>query len=86
MGDFMEEEIIEEFNERFATIEESLKYIADSQAKSEFNFARMRKLQEQTQKQIDLNQKQIEHIIKCCDLLWKNVIFKKISSSRRAIF
>jgi hypothetical protein len=32
----MDEKIVEEFNERFATIEETLKYIADSQAKSEF--------------------------------------------------
>jgi len=32
----MDEEIVEEFNERFNTIEETLKYIADSQAKSEF--------------------------------------------------
>ncbi len=32
----MNEEIIEEFNEKFATVEEALKYIADSQAKSEF--------------------------------------------------
>lgn len=32
----MDEEIIEAFNEKFATIEEALKYIADSQAKSEF--------------------------------------------------
>ena len=32
----MDEEIIEEFNERFATVEEALNYIANSQAKSEF--------------------------------------------------
>ncbi len=36
----MDEEIIEEFNERFATVEDALKYIADSQAKSEFAFRR----------------------------------------------
>lgn len=32
----MNEETVEEFKERFATVEEALKYIADSQAKSEF--------------------------------------------------
>ena len=36
----MDEEIVEEFNERFATVEEALKYVADSQAKSEFVFKR----------------------------------------------
>ena len=30
----MNEEIVEEFNEKFASVEEALKYIADSQAKS----------------------------------------------------
>ncbi len=60
----MNEEIIEEFKERFATVEEALKYIADSQAKSEFirkrdnaesskEFAEIRELQKQTQRQLD---------------------------------
>ncbi len=60
----MNEEIIEEFNEKFATVEETLKYIADSQAKSEFiskregakhdkKVAEIRELQEKTQKQLD---------------------------------
>lgn len=60
----MNEEIVEEFNERFATIEESLKYVADSQAKSEFirkrenaefnkKLAKIQKLQEQIQKHLD---------------------------------
>ena len=54
----------EEFNERFETIEQALKYIADSQAKSEFIHKREKvefdkqiekivKLQEHTQKQLD---------------------------------
>lgn len=34
------DEEYEEFNERFETIEQALKYIADSQAKSEFIFKR----------------------------------------------
>ncbi len=60
----MNEEIIEEFNEKFATIEEALKYIADSQAKSEFirkrenhdfteKVVKLQALQEQTQKHLD---------------------------------
>ena len=32
----MNEEIIEEFNEKFNGVEEALKYIADSQAEKEF--------------------------------------------------
>ncbi len=60
----MNEEIIEEFNEKFATVEEALKYIADSQAKSEFihkrdyakhdkDIAEIRELQKQTQRHLD---------------------------------
>lgn len=60
----MDEEIVEEFNERFATVEEALKYIADSQAKSEFaskrasarhdkEIARIRALQEETQRHLN---------------------------------
>lgn len=67
----MNEEIIEEFNERFATVEEALKYIADSQAKSEFihkrdtirhnkEIAEIRELQKQSQRQIEKNDRQIE--------------------------
>ncbi len=60
----MDEEIIEEFNEKFATVEEALKYIADSQAKAEFinkrasarhdkEIAVIRELQESTQRHLD---------------------------------
>ncbi len=60
----MNEESFEEFNEKFASVEEALKYIADSQAKSEFirkrddvkirkEMAEIRKLQAQTQKHLD---------------------------------
>jgi len=60
----MDEEIVEEFNERFATVEEALKYVADSQAKSEFiskrasakhnkEIAEIRKLQGSTQRHLD---------------------------------
>ena len=64
----MKEEIIEEFNEKFATIEEALKYIANSQAKSEFihkkEITEIRELQKQTQLKIDQTQKQLDHITK----------------------
>lgn len=60
----MNEEIVEEFNEKFDSVEEALKYIADSQAKSEFiskresvrhdkEIAEIRKLQNQTQRHLD---------------------------------
>jgi hypothetical protein len=60
----MNEEIVEEFSEKFTTFEEALKYIADSQAKSEFirkrenaehnkGIAEIRELQKQTQKHLD---------------------------------
>ncbi len=60
----MDEEIIEEFNEKFKSVEEALKYIADSQAKSEFirkqenaefskKMEEMREMQERTQRQLN---------------------------------
>lgn len=71
----MDEEIIEEFNEKFASVEEALKYIADSQAKSEFIRKResaefrkgineIRESQERTQRLIEQTQRQLNHITK----------------------
>ena len=71
----MNEEIVEEFNEKFATVQEALKYIADSQAKSEFirkrenaesrkEFAEIRELQKQNERQIQKTQRQLDHITK----------------------
>ncbi|CAN5675243.1 hypothetical protein BH18ACI1_BH18ACI1_09370 [soil metagenome] len=71
----MNEEIVEEFNEKFATVEEALKYIADSQAKSEFirkresaahnkEIAEIRELQKQNDHQIAKTQRQLDHITK----------------------
>ena len=71
----MNEEIIEEFNEKFATIEEALKYVADSQAKSEFvhkrdiaehkkDIAEIRESQKRTQLQIEQTQRHLDHITK----------------------
>lgn len=71
----MNEEIIEEFNEKFAGVEEALKYIADSQAKSEFirkrenaefrkNIDEMLELQGRIQQQSEKTQRQLDHITK----------------------
>ncbi len=53
----MNEEIVEEFNEKFATVEETLKYIADSQAKAEFihkrDMAEIRASQDRTQHHLE---------------------------------
>ena len=65
----------EEFNERFETVEAALKYIADSQAKTEFTRKREKvefdkqiekivKLQKQTQKRLDQTQKQLDYMTK----------------------
>ena len=64
----------EEFNERFESVEAALKYIADSQAKSEFirkhkkiEFAkqieRIVKLQKQTQKRLDCCTKVVRFLV-----------------------
>ena len=64
----MDDEISEEFNERFATIEETIKYIADSQAKAEFihkrEIAEIRALQEKTSQNLDRTQRHLDHITK----------------------
>ncbi len=56
----MNEEIVEEFNERFATVEEALKYIADSQAKSEFVRKRDAAEIRARQERIELNLERME--------------------------
>jgi hypothetical protein len=71
----MNEEIIEEFNEKFNSVEEALKYIADSQAKSEFirkrdqaqfrkDIDEIKESQARTQLQIEQTQKHLNHITK----------------------
>ena len=57
----MDEEVVEEFNEKFASVEEALKYIADSQAKSEL--IHKREMIEIRASQ-DRTQKHLEHITK----------------------
>lgn len=71
----MNDEIVEQFNERFATVEETLKYIADSQAKFEFankqasarhdkEIAEIRALQNRTEQNLDRIQQHLSHITK----------------------
>jgi len=67
----MNEKNVEEFNEKFATVEAALQYVADSQAKSEFihkrdniafskKMAEIAKRQEKTQQLIEQNERQIQ--------------------------
>ncbi len=67
-GKSMDEEIVQEFNERFATVEEALKYIADSQAKSEFTGKQASVKHDKEIAEIrasqDRTQKHLEHITK----------------------
>ena len=69
----MNEKNVEEFNEKFATVEAALQYVADSQAKSEFihkrdniafskKMAEIAKRQEKTEQLIEKNQRQLDHI------------------------
>ncbi len=71
----MNEEIIEEFNEKFNSVEEALKYIAASQAESEFirkrenvefrkKMEEMRRMQDRTQRQIEQTERHLNHITK----------------------
>ena len=71
----MNEESIEEFNEKFATIEETLKYVADLQAKSEFinkqtsvrhdkEIAEIRESQVRSQRMAEQTQRHLDHITK----------------------
>jgi hypothetical protein len=70
----MNEEIIEEFNEKFNGVEDALKYIAESQAKSEFirkrdqaqfrnDIDEIKELQARTQKQLDYITKDLRFMV-----------------------
>ncbi len=65
----------EKFNERFETIEQALKYVADSQAKTEFanrknqvewkkNIEEMRQINSETQRLQQNTQNQLDYITK----------------------
>ena len=70
----------EEFNERFETIEEALKYIADSQAKTEWlqkndQIARQ-KFEEESRKRWKQTQKQLDYITKLTGIAFEELIFQ----------
>jgi hypothetical protein len=74
----------EEFNERFETIEAALKYIADSQAKSEWinkknqleNDKRWEKRQLESDKRWERTQKQLDYITKLTGIAFEDIMFQ----------
>lgn len=77
-----------EFNERFETIEETLKYIADTQAKMEwlhkkeqierqkFNEERQR-FDEESRKRWQQTQKQLDYITKLTGIAFEDIMFQE---------
>ncbi len=79
---------ISEFNERFETIEDTLKYIADSQAKSEWLMKqdqikrqkfeeKMEKFEEESQKRQQQTQKQLDYITKLTGIAFEDIMFQE---------
>lgn len=85
----------EEFNEKFETIEQTLKYIADSQAKSEWILKKSQKdwekrLEESNQKferQWQQTQKQLDYITKLTGIAFEDLMFQdeKIEEAGKAL-
>lgn len=85
----------EEFNEKFETIEQTLKYIADSQAKSEWILKKSQKdwekrLEESNQKferQWQQSQKQLDYITKLTGIAFEDLMFQdeKIEEAGKAL-
>lgn len=71
----------EKFNERFETIEQTLKYIADSQAKSEWlhkqdQIAR-RKFEEESEKHWKRTKKQLDYLAKLTGITFEEIEFQE---------
>lgn len=74
----------EEFNEKFETIEQTLKYIADSQAKAEWLMKKNQKdwekrLEESNQrfeKRWERTQKQLDYITKLTGIAFEDLMFQ----------
>lgn len=64
----------EEFNERFETVEQTLKYIADAQAKSEFLH---KKFQVESRKRWEQTQKQLDYITKLTGIAFEDLQFQE---------
>lgn len=77
-----------EFNEKFETIEDTLKYIADTQAKMEWMHKKnqierkkfeenMQKLEEESRKQQLQTQKQLDYITKLTGIAFEDIMFQE---------
>ncbi len=70
----------EEFNEKFETIEQTLKYIADSQAKFEWIMKKNQKDWEKRQEEIEQrwqqSQKQLDYITKLTGIAFEDLMFQ----------
>lgn len=70
-----------EFNEKFETIEETLKYIADTQAKMEWlhkkNQIEREKFETASQKRWERTQKQLDYITKLTGIAFEEIKFQE---------
>ncbi|MBX7173572.1 MAG: hypothetical protein K1X72_21570 [Pyrinomonadaceae bacterium] len=70
----------EEFNEKFETIEQTLKYIADSQAKFEWIMKKSQKdwekRQEEYEKRLAQTQKHLDYITKLTGIAFEDLMFQ----------
>ncbi len=70
-----------EFNEKFETIEDTLKYIADMQAKAEWQHKKgqieRRKFEEENRKRWERTQKQLDYITKLTGIAFEDIMFQE---------
>lgn len=70
-----------EFNERFETIEDTLKYIADTQAKMEWLHKRdqieRRKFEEESRKIWQQTQKHLDYLSKLTGIAFEGIMFQE---------
>ncbi len=87
---------VSEFNERFETIEDTLKFIADSQAKFECLMKqdqikrqkfeeKMEKFEEESQKRWQRTQKQLDYITKLTGIAFEDIMFQEDKLQKPAI-
>lgn len=70
-----------EFNEKFETIEDTLKYIADTQAKMEWLHKKdqieRQKFEEESRKRLPQTQKQLDYITKLTGIAFEDIMFQE---------
>ncbi|MGI8670770.1 MAG: hypothetical protein ACR2J3_13130 [Aridibacter sp.] len=70
-----------EFNERFETIEETLKYIADTQAKMEWLHKKeqteRQKFEEESRKRWQQTQKHLDYLSKLTGIAFEDIMFQE---------